>query len=86
MVKMKCPCCGYYTQLAYSENEPSFEICEVCFWQHDSLTNDQPDIINGANHISLNNAKENYKKFGVCKLEFKNMVRPPLVEELPENN
>jgi hypothetical protein len=34
----------------------------VCFWQHDSLTNDKPNIVNSANRISLNEAKENYKK------------------------
>ena len=86
MVRMQCPCCGYFTQLAYSENEPSFEICEVCFWQHDSLVNENPNAINGANHISLNEARDNYKKYGVCKKEFKHLVRQPLEEELPINN
>jgi hypothetical protein len=65
---------------------PSFEICEVCFWHQDSLTNDSPHVVNGANHMTLNDARSNYEKFGVCKPEFKNMVRSPLPEELPENN
>jgi len=86
MIRVKCPCCGYFTQLVEVEDEPLFEICEVCFWQFDAVAHDKPDQIIGANHITLNNARENFKKYGVCKPEFKNMVRMPLPEELSNDN
>jgi len=86
MINIKCLCCGYYTPQVEREDQPLFEICEVCFWQYDAVAHDKPNIKIGANHISLNDAKENYKGFGVCKPQFKHLVRPPLEEELPENN
>ena len=67
-----------------SEGEPLFEICEVCFWQYDAVAHDRPDEIVGANHnISLNEAKRNYERYGVCKIKkgYRNMTRPPMAEE-----
>lgn len=86
MIRIKCPCCGYYTQVVETESEPLFEICEVCFWQYDAVAHGKPEISIGANHISLHDAQKNFNKYGVCKSEFKSRVRPPLKEELPENN
>lgn len=59
MIKIKCPCCGYFTQLVEHEGEPLFEICEVCFWQYDVPAHKHPDISIGANHISLRQAQKN---------------------------
>ena len=84
MERRQCPCCGYFT--IDSDDEFIVDICKVCFWQYDAPAHKHPDISIGANHISLNDARENYRKFGVCQPEFKNMVRSPLLEELPENN
>ena len=86
MIKIICPCCGCFTQMVEFEGEPLFEICDVCFWQYDAVAHDKPEMIIGANHISLNDAKANYKKYGVCKKQFKHHVRQPLPEEFPENN
>ena len=88
VVKIQCPCCGYYTHESESVDAPLFEICPVCFWQYDVVAHNQPDRIIGANHISLNDAKKNYKQYGICKPRHigKNLVREPLPEELPENN
>ncbi|WP_411343405.1 CPCC family cysteine-rich protein [Paenibacillus sp. WLX1005] len=61
-------------------------ICDVCFWQFDFTAHLKPDQESGANKISLNQAIENYKRFGVSKLQRKHLVRAPLEEELPENN
>ena len=82
MKRLQCPCCGYYTVVE------DFDYCDVCMWQYDSVSHNKPDISFGANHISLNDAKENYKKHGICKLQHigKGFTRPPLPEELPENN
>lgn len=82
-LRKQCPCCGYFT---IDSNEVIVDICDVCFWQYDSVAHDYPDRNIGANHISLNQARDNYKRFKVCKQEFKKMIREPLSEELPENN
>lgn len=56
MNKYKCPCCGYYTL-----NEPpngTYNICPVCFWEDDIVQLDNPDYANGANKVSLNEARK----------------------------
>jgi len=83
-MRKQCPCCGYYT--VDNDDEVIVDICEVCFWQYDAVKHDRPDSPGGANGISLNEARGNYRKIGVCKPGFEDMVRPPLPEELPENN
>jgi rubredoxin len=87
MKKIKCPCCGYFTQLVEDDAKPPFElfeICEVCFWQYDAAAHDKPNMRSGANGISLNEAKENYGQFGICAKEHigKGLVREPIDEEL----
>ena len=86
MKKINCPCCGNYT--IESNDKVIVEICEVCFWQYDLVSHNKPDINIGANGISLNEARNSYKKYGACKKEFANkrMVRKPYHEELPQNN
>ncbi|MGN7761431.1 CPCC family cysteine-rich protein [Paenibacillus sp. 22594] len=81
---MKCPCCGYFT--IESDDEVIVDICDVCFWQYDVVAHEKPDWNIGANHLSLNQARENYKVFGVCKEGYGNLVREPLLIELPEND
>jgi hypothetical protein len=72
--RFKCPCCGYYTHV-YEFPGQRFEICAVCNWQ------DDPTYWGGANAISLNEARENYKKFGASEECFLDSVRPPTEEE-----
>jgi hypothetical protein len=91
MKRIQCPCCGYYThEVEDTAKYPYevFEICDVCFWQYDEPIHDKPNIVMGANDVSLNEARENYKKYGVCKTRHigKGYTREPLPEELPENN
>jgi hypothetical protein len=83
-MRLQCPCCGFFT--VDSDDEVIVDICDVCFWQYDVIAHKQPERNIGSNHISLNQARENYKEFGVCKKQFKHMVRQPLEEELPINN
>ena len=83
MIRIKCPCCGYFT---HEESYELFEICEVCSWQYDGVAHDKPDMSGGANKVSLNQAKANFKKFGASELRFKKNVRPPALEEFPKNN
>lgn len=57
-VKHKCPVCGKHI---FSE-EGSYEYCVVCGWQDDAVQEDDPEYDGGANRMSLNEAREAYKK------------------------
>jgi len=78
--KYPCPCCGY---LALDDEPGSFEICPVCYWEDDNIQRNNPIYKGGANDISLNEARENYKKIGAISEEYSDSVRPPLNEEKP---
>ena len=66
---LPCLCCGFKTLKGIG-----WEICVVCYWQDDGVS--ELDKISGANHMSLFEAKENLKKFGVMSEEFKKCVDP----------
>ena len=86
MKKYKCKCCGYYTL----EDEPldpnlhpgTFEICPVCFWEDDAIQYKNPDYAGGANNVSLNEAKKNFKLFGAVEKEMIKYVRKPKADEI----
>lgn len=54
--KIKCMCCEKYTI------EDVWDTCPICNWQKDEVQEDDPDFWGGANKMSLNQAKEAYKK------------------------
>ena len=81
--KYRCPCCGYFT---LDDGPGHFEICPVCFWEDDGLQSDKPDYWGGANEMCLNEARENYKKFGAKAEIYLDIVRPPLPEEMVAPN
>jgi hypothetical protein len=76
-----CPCCGYLTL----DEGPTgtHDICKVCFWEDDAVQFHDPDYEGGANRVSLNQARRNYREHGVSQTRFKAHVRPPLPEERP---
>ena len=78
--KFQCYCCGYYTLSNKPDN--TFQLCPVCFWEDDGVQSSDTDYVGGANTMSLNQARKNFKKFGVVDLQFKEHVRPPRKEEL----
>ena len=84
MSRKECPCCGYFT--VDNDDEVIFDICEVCYWQYDEVAHDKPDTMIGANSVTLNQARKNYKLFGASQMRFVGSCREPLPEELPENN
>lgn len=76
-----CPCCEYLTM-----EEPdhlSFDICPICFWEDDAVQFKDPNYRGGANHISLTEARENFKKFRAKEEKVKKFVRDPLPDEFP---
>ncbi|KEQ12214.1 CPCC family cysteine-rich protein [Endozoicomonas numazuensis] len=78
--RYQCSCCNYLT--LSSNSDSSFDICPVCYWENDCIQNENPDYEGGANDISLNQAKENYKKYGASDKRFLTYVRPPSEEEI----
>ena len=71
--KYKCPCCS--SRSLDSKNSLDYEICSICFWENDPIQNDDPEYAGGANSVSLNQAKQNFQKYGVSQkkfLEYKN--------------
>ena len=84
--RYQCPCCGYYTL----DSRGGYDICPVCFWEDDYEREQygQPvkDRSLGPNGVQLRVARENYKMFGASEERVRSAVRPPLVNEMPENN
>jgi hypothetical protein len=58
-MKLKqCPCCGSNTISKAGE----FEICAKCGWEDDDVQRDDPDFVGGANDMSLNQARDAWRK------------------------
>ena len=75
--KTACPCCGHLTISLL------WPTCAVCYWESDPIQDENPEYRGGANDLSLNEARENYARFGVSDLRFKDRVRDPLPSEIP---
>jgi len=81
MTRFPCPCCGYLT---LSEAPPgTFATCPVCFWEDDEVQFRDPSYRGGANTLSLQEARVNFRQFGASDEAHRSNVRPPLPEELP---
>ncbi|HVS93719.1 MAG TPA: CPCC family cysteine-rich protein [Mucilaginibacter sp.] len=80
--KYRCICCGFFTLEEPTDN--SFQLCPVCFWEDDGVQSDDPDYEGGANEVSLNIAKINFKTFGAIDSGAKKFVRDPESTELDD--
>jgi hypothetical protein len=76
-MKMKCPCCEYST----IDQIGTYEICPVCFWEDDPIQSSDPNYSGGANSLSLNESKLNFKIFGAVDKKFVEKTRPPTENE-----
>lgn len=76
-----CPCCGCLTL----DEAPTGtdDICKVCFWEDDGVQFRDPDYEGGANTVSLNQARKNFRLHQVSEPRFRSNVRPPRPEEQP---
>ena len=54
----RCPVC----EKTIFEEYDSFDICYVCRWEDSALQESDPDYAGGANDMSLNQAREAYRK------------------------
>jgi len=75
-----CPCCGFLT---LELDEGDYDICPVCFWEDDPVQLRDPHDGGGANRVSLDQARRNYRRYAVSEERFKDDVRPPKPEEQP---
>jgi hypothetical protein len=56
----------------------------VCWWEDDSAVEwDGPDAPSGPNHMSLNEGRANFARFGVSDEKFSKYARAPRPEEQP---
>ena len=77
-----CPCCG---NLTLSEAPPgTFEVCPVCFWEDDDVQFKNQSFAGGANRVSLEQARKNYKEGGASAPEHREHVRGPRLSEIPQ--
>ena len=76
-----CPCCECLT--LGEEPDGTFEICPVCNWEDDNVQLADPSFEGGANKVSLNQARENFKKFGAIDEESVKFTRKPRPDEIP---
>ena len=53
----------------------TYDICNVCFWEDDGVQFHDLDYEGGANKVSLNQARENFREHGVS--EDRSRTRPP---------
>lgn len=81
MTRFPCACCE---SLTLREAPPgTFAICPVCFWEDDDVQFRDPTYRGGANAVSLQQARENFRLFGASDEAHRAAVRSPLAEELP---
>jgi hypothetical protein len=64
--------------------EESDDICQVCSWQEDIVQREDSDYVGGPNMVSLNQARESFRLFGVSEKRFIGKGRKPLIEEFDE--
>ncbi len=55
---VRCPCCNK----GFVDEGHEFDICPVCGWEDDDYQFSHPDYSGGANHMSLNEARQAYRE------------------------
>jgi len=63
-----CPCCGNIT-IPYGGDALAY-ICPICRWEIDLFIQSDDEPSDQNHGLTLNQARENYKKFGAVKEEF----------------
>jgi cysteine-rich CPCC protein len=76
MAAFDCPCCLHFTL----DQRGQYSICPVCFWEDDGEY--RTDVSSDANSgMTIDKARENYKKFHAMDERFIAAVRAPLEDE-----
>ena len=66
----KCLCCGHETLPVPAEDAVAC-ICPVCWWENDVFIHSENEPSDENHGLTLSQARENYKKFGICDPELK---------------
>ena len=75
-----CPCCGYKTFNAEEYN--TYQVCPICFWEDESLTETVIEKGGGANNVSLVQAQKNFKNIRAMEKQTKKLTRDPKKDEV----
>lgn len=65
---IECPCCGYQTL----DSRGQYDICKVCYWEDDG--SNEPDRYSSVNSMTLQEARDNFRKSGAISDSFKESV------------
>jgi hypothetical protein len=77
--RFPCPCCGHFT---FEEAPPgTYLICPVCYWEDDPEQFENPQSADGANLVSLEQARASYARIGAIAEEYLENVRQPSCDE-----
>lgn len=77
--KVQCLVCEYLTVHIRGD----YEICPVCFWEDDLLSNDPDEVEGGPNgDLSLNMARTNFLELGAVSIDYLQHVRAPYPNEI----
>lgn len=79
-----CPCCGYRTLVPGRPG--SYEVCPVCYWLDDLVGFYHPDAESDYNHVSLREARVNFRACGACTPAVADRTRDPLGEDRDPNH
>ncbi len=83
MNRIACPVCEYLTFDNDDGFPGSYNICPVCYWEDDPVQYHDHNYEGGANRVSVNQAKKNFKMFGACEESMKGNCRLPQPDEIP---
>ena len=75
----RCLCCACWTLPA--EPPGTFTLCPVCGWEDDAFQGTHPDFAGGANAVSLNTARKNFRALGASDVRRLVRTRRPTAEE-----
>lgn len=64
-----CPCCGNIT-LPVPQEEAVAYICHICMWENDVFIKSDDEPSDENHGMTLNQARENYNRLGVCSERF----------------
>lgn len=77
--RYRCLCCACFT---LGEEPPgTFTVCPVCGWEDDAFQGKHPDFAGGANGVSLNTARRNFRALGASDPRRLQRTRRPTAEE-----
>ncbi len=67
-----CACCGF---LSLVGPPGSYEVCKICYWEDDLAQLRFPEMVRGANRVSLAEAQENFRSYNAAERRLVPYVR-----------